>query len=90
MTYLLQSVKCLRIPFRQKARTSLSDIPDTYNLPSLMNLAARLVACIQPGCVGLTVDRVICTLFPVLVHAMKVYAGVTVQHHSSLTRGYIL
>ena len=89
MTDLLQSVNCLRIPFSKMARTSLSDIPDTFSLPSLMNLALRPVAYTQPGCVSLTVDRVICTFCSFLVHAMKVYAGVSVEHHSSLTRRYI-
>jgi hypothetical protein len=81
MTDHLQSVKCLRIPFSKTARTSLSDVTDTFSLPSLMNLALRLVAYFQPGCAGLTVDLVICTTFSILVHAMKAYAGVPVEHH---------
>jgi len=64
MTDLLQSVNCLRTPFSKTARTSLSAIPDTFSLPSLMNLALWLVAYIQPGCVGLTVDRLIVPYIP--------------------------
>ena len=54
-----------------------------------MNLAVWLVAYTQPACVGVTVNRIRCSLLFIVVYALRACGEVAIEHHSFLTRPYI-
>ena len=54
-----------------------------------MNLAVWLVAYTQPACVGVTVNRIRCSLLFIVVYALRACGEVAIEYHSFLTRPYI-